>query len=1037
MDKKKRNFIKAGSAAGGLAAFAAGYSDVAKHAVDGVLYGTSGKKTKHAIYGNALEPEFVIDDKGQLSTNPKQRVAQTMCYGCWTLCGVRVRIDNENESIIRIAGNPYHPLSAFPHLPYATSIENAHLSLGRKDDVGIAQRSTACARGSAMLENMSSPNRVLTPLKRVGGRGEGRWEPISFEKLVDEVVNGGDLFGEGHVDGLAAIRDLKTPVDENNPEYGAKVNQLLMSNAGNEGRDNFFKRFALNSYGTRNFGHHGSYCGFSFRAGSGAAMNDMDKYSHSKPDWKYVDFGLFIGTSPAQSGNPFKRQGRQLATARSERDFSYVVVSPVLPASSNLASQPKNNWVPIKPGSDSALAMGMIRWIIESKRYDKEFLTACNDTAVEKTTAGAWSNATFLVISDKKHPRNGAFLRASDLLSEDDKKMADTESKNKEDAYIVVDSNTEQLKENTQTDKATLFVEQIVETRQGAVVVKSSMQRLKEEANRFTLQEYSQLCDVPKNIIVGLAKKFTSYGRRAAVDTHGGTMSSNGFYTAYSIVMLNTLIGNYNMKGGSSINGGQFPAFGKGPRYNFKQFAGKVKPKGVFLSRSRFPYQKTSEYKRKVASGKSPYPSQEPWYPFSAPLLTEHLSSGIDGYPYKIKAFINNMANPFYGQAGLRALLEDKIKDPGQLPLHIAIDAFINETSTYADYIVPDTIVYEGWGIVGTWAGVPTKVSTVRWPVVEPKVDKTPEGEPICMESFLIAVAKKMSLPGFGDKAIPDAQGNLTPLNTAADFYLKAAANIAWFKGKPLPDISQQDIDLSGIERLKPYLEKSLNSEEQAKVAYILARGGRFEDESKGYDEDKMARRYTRELCIWNEKVGTSINSTSGHYFMGCPTYYPQQLSDGTRFEEIYPSEQWPFLLSSYKSIIQSGSSITSNRLRGFHGFNTLGINRQDAEKLGLQNGEKIRLKTPGGQITGIAQIRDGISRGTIGIEHGFGHRELGVRTHHIGDKVMLGEPKVGAGVNLNDIGLIDPHRKTATLLDWAVGSSARQALPAQIERLS
>jgi tetrathionate reductase subunit A len=170
---------------------------------------------------------------------------------------------------------------------------------------------------------------------------------------------------------------------------------------------------------------------------------------------------------------------------------------------------------------------------------------------------------------------------------------------------------------------------------------------------------------------------------------------------------------------------------------------------------------------------------------------------------------------------------------------------------------------------------------------------------------------------------------------------------------------------------------------------------------------------------------------------MGCPTYYPQQLSDGTPFEEIYPTEQWPFLLCSYKSIIQSGSSITSNRLRGFHGFNTLGLNRQDAEARGIKNGEKIRLTTPGGQLTGIAQLRDGIARGTIGIEHGFGHRELGVRTHHIGDKTMQGEPKVGAGVNLNDIGLIDPHRKTATLLDWAVGSSARQALPAQIERLS
>lgn len=89
-------------------------------------------------------------------------------------------------------------------------------------DNGLEGRATSCARGSAMLEQMHSPYRVLQPLKRVGGRGEGKWQTISFEQLVQEVCEGGDLFGEGHVDGLRAIFDRDTPLDPANPEMAPR-----------------------------------------------------------------------------------------------------------------------------------------------------------------------------------------------------------------------------------------------------------------------------------------------------------------------------------------------------------------------------------------------------------------------------------------------------------------------------------------------------------------------------------------------------------------------------------------------------------------------------------------------------------------------------------------------------------------------------------------------------------------------------------------------------------------------------------------------
>lgn len=133
------------------------------------------------------------------------------------------------------------------------------------------------------------------------------------------------------------------------------------------------RRFALNSFGSKNFGAHGSYCGLAYRAGSGALMGDLDKNTHVKPDWDNVEFALFMGTSPAQSGNPFKRRAGQLSSARLRDDFSYVVVAPALPLTTVLADD-HGHWLPVIPGSDSALAMAMIRWIIENQRYNADYL---------------------------------------------------------------------------------------------------------------------------------------------------------------------------------------------------------------------------------------------------------------------------------------------------------------------------------------------------------------------------------------------------------------------------------------------------------------------------------------------------------------------------------------------------------------------------------------------------------------------------------------------------------------------------------------
>ncbi|MGO2133631.1 MAG: molybdopterin dinucleotide binding domain-containing protein [Halomonas sp.] len=1028
MDKSRRRMLKGAVAAGGAATFAAGYSGPLVKMAKGVS-GSAGEKPVNPIYGNALAPEYNVNlESGELTLNPDQRTAFTICYGCTTQCGVRVRVDNNTEQVLRSIGNPYHPLSSDAQLPMRTPVVDALKSVSAYHDQGLNGRATACARGNAMIAQITSPQRVTHCLKRTGSRGERKWERISFEQLIEEVCEGGDLFGEGQVDGLRAIHNHDELIDPDNPEFGPKANQLLMMEATDYGRSALLKRFGFNAFGTRNYGHHGSYCGLAFRMGSGALMDDLAKNAHAKPDYNNAKFALFIGTAPSQAGNPFKRQGRLLAEARATGNLDYIVVDPGLNAAASEASGERSRWVPIRPGSDTAFAMAMIQWLIEHEAYAGDYLALPSQPAAEAAGEVGHTNATHLVIETENHPRQGHFLRLSDI--------GEAEADSDADDLLVVDLNGE-LKPATNLQKATLFVERDVEGPQGNIRVKSSLSKLRDAANEHSLATYAEQCGIEAGLIQRIAERFAAYGRDAVVDTHGGMMSATGFYAAYGILMLNLLAGSFNRQGGYAVGGGKFNGTGNGPRYDLSDFPGKRGPQGIFVSRSRFAYEDTSEYKRKVEAGENPYPAKAPWRSLAPPILTEQLSSGLDGYPYKIKAVIGCMANPLYGQAGLTTTIVDKLKDPKNLGLYVSIDGFINETNRYADYIVPDSVMYEVWGFAGAWSGTLTRMTTACWPIVEPRQQKTAGGEPVSMEMFFIATAKRLGLPGFGDKAIPGADGKLHPLNRAEDFYLRAAANIA-HDGETLPNASDSDIEHSGLAPLLGKLERTLPENERGPVAYLYARGGRFEDFSKAYKgNDQLGHAWKKTLCVYSPKVGTTINSQTGERLSGTPRLQKAEMSDGRLMRDLYPEDEWPMLAFSYKSNVMNSYAIGLERLRMIKPYNPVLLHTEDAARHGIAFGDTVRIESPGGDVLALALVSDGVMKGALGIEHSYGHTELGASSHTVDGEKQPGNEWIGAGININDLGFADPTRKVSgTWLEGVSGASIRQGLPIRISRV-
>ncbi|MDC8760256.1 molybdopterin dinucleotide binding domain-containing protein [Janthinobacterium fluminis] len=1062
MEDKRRIFLRNAALGGGLTAFAASFSTTAGRMLDHVR----GKdQPQNKLHGNSLKPEFSVDPaSGKLSVNPEQQVSYTMCMGCTTFCGVRVRIDKPSGKVLRVAGNPYSPMSADPALPYQTPVRDSFVALSRFKEKGLAGRSTACGRGNAVLEQMESPFRVLAPMKRVGPRGGGRWQPIAFEQLVKEITEGGNLFGEGPVQGLRALRELDTPIDPQQPELGPRVNQVGLMASTDDGRLAFADRFFKQSYGSLNMVNHGSYCGGAYRSGSGAMFGDMKKMPHAKADLENVEFCLFVGTAPGNAGNPFKRQGTLVAKARSgQRQFNYVVVDPVLTNADSLASGDRSRWVPIKPGTDGALAMAMIRWIIEERRYDRSFLVQPNLQVAEAAGEAAWCNASHLVISQPGHPRDGRYLRASDMGLE----LPEDERYQEQDPYVVFDAGTQQALAHTAAKgEAELFFDAELQVGGQALRLKSAMTLLREEACRHTLADYSAACGVPADVIVGLARELTSHGKRAAVNAHGGMMAGSGFYNAYSLVMLNTLIGNLNRKGGTLINGGSFKDAGPGPRYNLESFAGQIKPAGTPIGRN-VAYEKSAEFKRKKAQGKG-YPAQAPWYPNAPALATEWLTSAMNGYPYGLKALILWSCNPLYGVPGLRAQIEHDLADPKKLPLIVAVDPFINESSAFADYLVPDSLLYESWGWAGAWGGVAVKMSTARWPVVEAKAAKLPDGQAIGMETFFIALAKAMQLPGFGPGGLSDSDGVPCALERPEHWYLRGGANIAWQGKTAVPEASDDDIALSGVARIRPLLEAALKPEEWRKVAFMLARGGRYQSygemfgvrlppppakaapgaapaaapapapmaELPPYPADWATHRYTKPMMVYNENLGASRNSVSGKRFPGTPAWREAAFADGTPVRGKYPEADWPLQLISYKSPLQNSYSIGARRLRGIHPDNPVALHADDAARFGVQNGDRVYLETPGGRAKATVIVRHGVQRGVIAVEHGFGHREMGARAHRFGAVTQPGEAAIAAGVNLNDLGLSDPTRSGRNVyVDPVSGSAVRQGLPARIVR--
>jgi anaerobic selenocysteine-containing dehydrogenase len=337
-------------------------------------------------------------------------------------------------------------------------------------------------------------------------------------------------------------------------------------------------------------------------------------------------------------------------------------------------------------------------------------------------------------------------------------------------------------------------------------------------------------------------------------------------------------------------------------------------------------------------------------------------------------------------------------------------------------------------------------LSKTRQPVVAPLTETTKvDGVemPISMEAFLIALGKKLELPGFGK----DAMGPGKNFDHQDDWYLKNVANIAMGdkKGDSVPAADAKEMEL--FRKARRHLPKSVFDEERWKnsagadywphVVYVLNRGGRFEDSDKMYKGDTQAHPYSGLFQIFVERVAKGRNSMSGQHFDGLPALEGPRFANGKPVDE---KGDYPFHLITFKEIFgtQSRTMPPCQWLTELSPGNAVLLNRVDAEKLGLHNGDRVRLGSatnPDGSfdlgngeirhVEGSVKVLEGLRPGVVAVSWHFGHWASGSRDMTVDGSLVKGDPRRSRGFTPNPVMLEDAVARDVCLTDPIGGSAS------------
>jgi DmsA/YnfE family anaerobic dimethyl sulfoxide reductase A subunit len=238
--------------------------------------------------------------------------------------------------------------------PLRVHVEEGRIVRVETDNTGEDSPGTheirACLRGRAMRKWVYSPERLLYPMKRVGKRGEGKFERISWDDALDLVTQrlqgviqtyGNEavfrIYGTGNIGGVVSGRE--------------QIDRLMNLLGGQLGY--------YNSYSSAQITH-----GMYYTYGKHDQSNQLSDSVNSK-------LVVFFGNNPAETKMSGGSTIRELILARQKNPVRTIVIDPRY---SDTAADFADEWIPIRPGTDAALVSGLAWVLITENLVDQEFL---------------------------------------------------------------------------------------------------------------------------------------------------------------------------------------------------------------------------------------------------------------------------------------------------------------------------------------------------------------------------------------------------------------------------------------------------------------------------------------------------------------------------------------------------------------------------------------------------------------------------------------------------------------------------------------
>jgi anaerobic selenocysteine-containing dehydrogenase len=203
-----------------------------------------------------------------------------------------------------------------------------------------------CPKSQLSVQLYASERRLQRPLKRVGARGEGRFEPITWNQALDEIT-----------DRMKAIRDT----------WGAEaVGIFAGTRTGTITRNGFIRIFAQ-MFGTPNVEGTDPFCSASKHAAYEATQGDpMPPNSYTEGDIGTASLYVYFGENQAEARPVYFGMVNNWRVRNRAR---MIVVDPRYTATASKADR----WLGIRTGTDMALALAMAQHILAHDLHDKAF----------------------------------------------------------------------------------------------------------------------------------------------------------------------------------------------------------------------------------------------------------------------------------------------------------------------------------------------------------------------------------------------------------------------------------------------------------------------------------------------------------------------------------------------------------------------------------------------------------------------------------------------------------------------------------------